>query len=426
MPWRACFCTRRGPWLLILLIAAACSSAGSQPPPATPFALAQQLVPAAAYVTIYAPRDGAHFARCGAVTVTFEVVGLAPGRQASAVLVQVGDANPTPVRLDGGVVLSLTAFLGEPGVFPVSVTLLTAERTPAPDVPPARISVSCGSPQQAPCTLGRLRAWEAAIRGDIRNQLPPSAFAAEHLAAPESGGECGEERGSGSFEEAVHALFDGDATGDGAHRAAAGLEGLERSAAAGGFNAPAMLALLWARDDGAREGGFAETPDAVRRLKECVRATRGGGAGSESATRGGTGRRGGGAGEDAEGNLGGSAHTGHPLCHMALAFRQWHGLGTRVDVGSAALHYKYAALTAMRTVKVCVCTIHKHTHRHTHTHTHTHRWIQLAATYPAPARLSQKSSTVALHLHSMHTHTKPQTFSSLCQASAARMGTRGC
>ena len=414
VPWRW-----SGPRLFLLIASCTCTSAGSQPPPSTPFALAQQLVPAATYVAIYAPREGAHFSRCGAVTVTFEVVGVAPGRQASAVLVQVGDANPTPIRLDGGGVLSLTAFLGEPGVFPVSVTLLTAERTPAPDVPPARISVSCGSPQQAPCTLSRLRAWEAAIRGDIRNKLPPSAFAAEHLAAPEAGGECGEERGGSSFEEGVHALFGGDATGDGAHRAAAGLVGLERSAAAGGFNAPAMLSLLWARDDGAR-GGFAETPDAVRRLKEYIRATRGGGAGSGSVTRVGTG--GGGGGE-----LGGSAHAGHPLCHMALAFRQWHGLGTRVDVGSAALHYKYAALTAMRTVHiyVCACVLSVHTHAHTHTlmctqythnthtrtHTHTHTHIQVDPVgddLPGSGKtVSKVINTVALH--SLHTET--QTFS---------------
>jgi len=48
---------------------------------------------------------------------------------------------PTPVRLDGGGVLLLTVYLGEPGIFPVSVMLLTAERTPAPE---ARITTPYG------------------------------------------------------------------------------------------------------------------------------------------------------------------------------------------------------------------------------------------------------------------------------------------
>ena len=328
---------------LLLLLLAACGTEGSALP-ATPFALAEQLVPAVGSVAIYSPRDGAHFEKCGAVTIHFEAVGLGPGRQAA--LVRVGDANPTPVRLDGDGVLSLTAHLSEPGVFPVSVTVLTSDRTPAADVPPARISVSCGHPRQAPCTLDRLRVWEAAVRGNVHNPLPPSAFAAEHLAATDAGAQCAEEPGSGSFSEGVHALFAlAEASGDGAQRVAAGLEGLRRSAAAGGFNAPALLALL------GDAGGFAEAPGAVRRLQECVRATRGGGAASGSAVRG------------AEARAPENARAGHPLCHLALAFRLWHGLGTPMDVGSAALHYKYAAELAMRTVdpmyvphaRVCVC-----------------------------------------------------------------------
>jgi hypothetical protein len=39
---------------------------------------------------------------------------------------------------------------------------------------------------------------------------------------------------------------------------------------------------------------------------------------------------------------------GHAMCRMALAFRLYKGLGTRVDWGEAALHYKHAAQLAVR------------------------------------------------------------------------------
>ena len=38
------------------------------------------------------------------------------------------------------------------------------------------------------------------------------------------------------------------------------------------------------------------------------------------------------------------------MCRMALAFRLYKGLGTRVDWGEAALHYKHAAQLAVQGV----------------------------------------------------------------------------
>ena len=51
------------------------------------------------------------------------------------------------------------------------------------------------------------------------------------------------------------------------------------------------------------------------------------------------------------GGGGGGHHTrGHPVCHMALGYRLWKGLGTDADCAAAALHYTYAAELAMRSV----------------------------------------------------------------------------
>ena len=341
--------------LLLLLVLAGCRPAlnqASATPRRTPFPLTQQLQPGSAYVVLFSPRNHAHFTECGDVTLAFEVVGadMSPGaaRPLSA-LVHVGD-TPTPVPLSVGV-NSLTVRLTTPGEHPIRVTVLGPERTPEQGLAPARIRISCGArptaPRaraqagvlSAPCVLSNLRVWEATIRGDGRNPLPPAAFAAEHLLAPEDASCMPENKTEGTeFADGAELLFgsgrlESDSHASGPARTQRQDEAkrkLMAAAKAHDFNAPALVALLW----GARlDESAAEAPDAektaageqlfadIETIRECVRVTAGEG-----------------------------GWVGHPLCHMALGFRLWKGIGVAADVGAAALHYKYAAQLSMRSV----------------------------------------------------------------------------
>jgi len=148
-----------------------CCSRGSPTADAvTPFPLTQHLLPVGGYAVIYSPRNKAHFVDCKSVAVVFEVVGpdaLFNNRQISA-LVHVTDSNPTPVPLSGMGVLSLTANLldSEPGTYDISVVVLGPERTPLQQIPPARISITCGTTvgRKSPDDAGRIGALKYQIR----------------------------------------------------------------------------------------------------------------------------------------------------------------------------------------------------------------------------------------------------------------------
>jgi hypothetical protein len=153
-----------------VLVIACCSRGSPTADAVTPFPLTQHLAPVGGYAVIYSPRNKAHFVECNSVAVVFEVVGpdaLFNNRQISA-LVQVADSNPTPVPLSGMGVLSLTANLqdSEPGTYEISVVVLGPERTPLQQIPPARISITCGT------TVGRKKPDDAGrILGALKYQI---------------------------------------------------------------------------------------------------------------------------------------------------------------------------------------------------------------------------------------------------------------
>jgi len=397
-------------WGWALLLSLCCAS--PEPRRTTPFPLTRQLEPAGHAVVIYTPRRGVHLDECGLVTVTFEVVGVNRSPYALVALVHIGDAHPVPVPLDSPGPKSLRVRLGEAGKSPpfpaptsrtepavmtpvrvclvsltsslastgdhsIRVTVLAASaRTPDERFPSAELSFSCGTrsshtqnPQQpkAGSALESLRVWEAAIRGDIGNKLPAQAFAAEHA---RSGGDSSREprdtEWNREFVEGSGVLFgegkiDSDESGGRLEREAEGMRRMQHAAAFGDFNAAAVSALLWARSPGGTraEGagklgvedvGLMESPGVVQVLRECLELT--GAPPTPEPQRGEEGKHG--STRAGVGGLGGArklrGRGGHPLCHMALAFRLWKGLGTAVDYGAALHHYRYAAHLAMRTV----------------------------------------------------------------------------
>ena len=272
--------------------------------------------------------------------------------------------------------------LSSAGEHSIRVTVLAASaRAPDERFPTAQLSVSCGTrssdkqhlqQSKAGSALESLRVWEAAIRGDIGNKLPAQAFAAEYAWSGGDGLRAGlrreqhEQRDpewNRDFVEGSNVLFgegkiDGDESGGRLEREAEGMRRMQHAAAFGDFNAAAVSALLWARSPrgtraegagklGVEDVGFMQSPAVVEVLRECLeltgapptRVAQGGEDGQEGTAR---------AGLRGAHKLRGRG--GHPLCHMALAFRLWKGLGTEVDYGAALHHYKYAAHLGMRTV----------------------------------------------------------------------------